>query len=232
MVIALNNFLIPKLRIFSGDYMKKIFFKTLSKLKRLQFHAMPFIMAFIMSNQTVLIQWLPNTETDLQGYIVHYGTASRFYSYTSDVGLATSHSVENLQPGREYFFAVTAYDTAGNASYFSDEVSIYLSDDGDIINLEGSDNFYNFPNPFDPEDEYTQIRYVLKKTESVTIFILDVAGQNIRSLLKNISKTPGEHVEDLWDGRDDNGSFVANGIYYAHLKSESLNQYITIAVSR
>lgn len=190
------------------------------------------MMTLIVLNQSVIIQWLPNTEADLDGYIIHYGTASRVYSYSSDVGQATSHIVENLQPGHEYFFAVTAYDTAGNESYFSEEVSIYLSDGGDIINLEGSEKFYNFPNPFDPEDEYTQIRYVLKKTESVTIVILDITGQKIRSLVNSISKTPGEHVEDLWDGRDDNGNYVANGIYYAHLKSESLNQYITIAVSR
>lgn len=212
--------------------MQSFFLKILLKLRNLHLNSFSVMMTLIVLNQSVIIQWLPNTEADLDGYIIHYGTASRVYSYSSDVGQATSHIVENLQPGHEYFFAVTAYDTAGNESYFSEEVSIYLSDGGDIINLEGSENFYNFPNPFDPEDEYTQIRYVLKKTESVTIVILDITGQKIRSLVNSISKTPGEHVEDLWDGRDDNGNYVANGIYYAHLKSESLNQYITIAVSR
>ncbi len=212
--------------------MKQLLCNIFSKLRHVQFQALSFIMVFFVTNQSVIIQWLPNAEPDLAGYIIHYGTASRSYSYTATVGMATSHTVENLQQGREYFFAVTAYDTAGNESHFSDEVSIYLSDEGDIINLEGAENFYNFPNPFDPEDEYTQIRYVLKRTESVTIVILDVTGQKIRSLSTSMTKTPGEHVEDLWDGRDDKGNFVANGIYYAHLKSESLNQYITIAVTR
>lgn len=212
--------------------MKSYFVRKLSKFKRLPFHALPMFIGFILSNQAVVVQWLPNTESDLAGYIVHYGTASRAYLYALNAGLATSYTIENLERGREYFFAVTAFDTAGNESQFSREVSIYLSDDGDVINLDGSENFYNFPNPFDPEDEYTQIRYVLRKPESVTLVILDITGKKIRSLLNDVSKQPGEHIEDLWDGRDDKGNFVANGIYYAHLTSESLNQYLTIAVSR
>ena len=232
MVIAEHNVLKLNQRIISGDTMKQIFLRITSKLKRFQFQTLSLFMVFIVTNQTVIVQWHPNKESDLKGYNVHYGTTSRVYSYSSNVGLATSHNISNLQSGREYFFAVTAYDTAGNESRFSEEVSIYLSEDGEIINLQGSENIYNFPNPFNPEDEYTQIRYVLKKSESVTIVILNVMGQRVRTLIKDMSKTPGEHIDDVWDGRDENGNFVANGIYYAHLKSESLNHYITIAVTR
>jgi len=75
---------------------------------------------------SVTVSWDPNTEADLAGYRVYYGTQSRNYQTTLDVGLDTFKVVSNLQNGVRYYFAVTAYDTANNESDFSEEVSIVL----------------------------------------------------------------------------------------------------------
>ncbi len=75
---------------------------------------------------SVTVSWDPNTEDDLAGYRVYYGTESRNYQTTLDVGLDTFKVVANLQAGIRYYFAVTAYDTANNESDFSEEVSIVL----------------------------------------------------------------------------------------------------------
>ncbi len=61
--------------------------------------------------------------TDLSGYKIYYGTASGNYSQTIDVGGITSSTVSNLTDGTTYYFAVTAYDTSGNESAYSNEVS-------------------------------------------------------------------------------------------------------------
>ncbi len=76
---------------------------------------------------SVTVSWNPNTEADLAGYRVYYGTQSRNYQTTLDVGLDTFKVVNNLQNGVRYYFAVTAYDTANNESGFSEEVSIVLN---------------------------------------------------------------------------------------------------------
>ncbi|NWG13123.1 MAG: fibronectin type III domain-containing protein [Acidobacteria bacterium] len=68
------------------------------------------------------LAWDPNTETDLAGYKVYYGTASRTYGPPVTIGLQTTYTVTNLPPGT-YYFAVTAYNTAGLESGFSNEVS-------------------------------------------------------------------------------------------------------------
>ncbi len=60
--------------------------------------------------------------TDLAGYKVYYGTTSGNYTDVIDVGNVTTYKVEGLQPGT-YYFAVTAYDTSGNESNYSNEVS-------------------------------------------------------------------------------------------------------------
>jgi hypothetical protein len=59
--------------------------------------------------------------TDLAGYKVYYGTPSRNYSQNIDVGNVTTYTVDNLTEGLTYYFAVTAYDTGGNESGFSNE---------------------------------------------------------------------------------------------------------------
>ena len=77
------------------------------------------------------VSWDANTESDLAGYKVHYGTQpNRSYSNTIDVGNVTSYTVGNLQPGTTYYFAVTAYDLSGNESDYSEEVSLTIPTGG------------------------------------------------------------------------------------------------------
>ena len=61
--------------------------------------------------------------TDLVGYRVYLGTASAAYDPPVDVGSVLSHHLTGLTSAVRYYFAVTAYDTSGNESIFSNEVS-------------------------------------------------------------------------------------------------------------
>lgn len=70
--------------------------------------------------------WDVNTEPDLAGYRIHYGTAPGNYSTTVDVGNTTTYTVNGLASGMRYYFAITAYDTSGNESGFSQEISRQL----------------------------------------------------------------------------------------------------------
>ena len=75
-----------------------------------------------VSAAQIRLAWDPNTESDLAGYLVHYGTASRSYGTPINVGNVTSYTVTGLTPGVRYYFAVTAYDTEYDESTFSNEV--------------------------------------------------------------------------------------------------------------
>jgi hypothetical protein len=90
-----------------------------------------------VSGATVTLAWDPNSESDVSGYKVHYGLNSRTYPFVVDTGTATSQTIENLQEGVSYYFAVTAYNVAGLESGFSGEIgftvpwrSIYAVGDG------------------------------------------------------------------------------------------------------
>jgi len=77
----------------------------------------------------VKLVWDPNSETDLAGYKVYRGNSSRTYGTPVSLTLAQSnhptpgYTATGLTPGATYFFAVSAYNTAGLESGFSNEVS-------------------------------------------------------------------------------------------------------------
>lgn len=76
------------------------------------------------------VSWNANTESDLSYYKVYYGTSPRSSSCTSgcyssslNVGNVTSYTFSNLTNGSTYYFAVTAVDTGGLESGYSEEKS-------------------------------------------------------------------------------------------------------------
>jgi hypothetical protein len=81
-----------------------------------------FIHISIVHSAQVTLAWDSNTEQELAGYKIYYGTSSDNYTLSVDVGKNTSYMVSSLESGRNYYFSVTAYDTEGNESDFSDEV--------------------------------------------------------------------------------------------------------------
>ena len=71
----------------------------------------------------IRLAWDPGAEPDLAGYKVYYGTASRTYGASIDVGKVTSYTLTGITPEQTYFIAVTAYDIFNNESAFSNEVT-------------------------------------------------------------------------------------------------------------
>ena len=75
---------------------------------------------------SVTLTWTANREPDIAGYKVYVGTASGTYSFPGSafvIGKVTSYTVSNLPMGQTYFFAISAYNSAGNESLLSAEVS-------------------------------------------------------------------------------------------------------------
>ncbi|HSA85796.1 MAG TPA: fibronectin type III domain-containing protein [Nitrospira sp.] len=74
----------------------------------------------------VTLTWMANKESDLAGYKVYVGTSSGHYDFPGSpfvINKITTYIVTNLQQNTTYFFAVSAYDLAGNESPLSAEVS-------------------------------------------------------------------------------------------------------------
>jgi len=67
----------------------------------------------------VTLAWDANSEEDLAGYRIYWGTQSRVYTNTFDVGNVIQTTIDI--PAGSYI-AATAYDTDENESGFSDEI--------------------------------------------------------------------------------------------------------------
>jgi fibronectin type 3 domain-containing protein len=70
---------------------------------------------------SVVVNWEPNTETELAGYKLYWGTASGQYQHSVDVGKNTHYTMENVEQGQSYYFSATAYDQEGLESDLSEE---------------------------------------------------------------------------------------------------------------
>lgn len=60
------------------------------------------------------VVWPANTESDLAGYKVYWGTAAGTYPNSQNVGNTTSYIIPGLTEGTRYYIVVTAYDSEGN----------------------------------------------------------------------------------------------------------------------
>src|SRR5258706_4559714 len=70
---------------------------------------------------TVTATWDTNPETDINGYLLSWGTAVGQHPNTVDVGNVTTWQL-TLAPGFRYYFVVQAYNTSGGISGPSSEV--------------------------------------------------------------------------------------------------------------
>ena len=102
--------------------LKKGFLKVLSLITLL------ISVAQIAYGGSLHLEWNGNSESDLAGYNVYYGTSPGSYGSPLDVGDVTEYELTGLDEGIRYYVAITAYDTSDNESEKSDEESGLVPD--------------------------------------------------------------------------------------------------------
>ncbi|RLD66083.1 MAG: hypothetical protein DRI84_05540 [Bacteroidetes bacterium] len=95
------------------------------------------IVCFLLMSATVFSEcsesfsWLPNSEADLEKYIILHGQVDGIYHYETDVGNPEldekgrcNGTVINLVCGNKYYFVAIAVNTAGDRSAYSDQAVV------------------------------------------------------------------------------------------------------------
>ncbi|HYV20457.1 MAG TPA: fibronectin type III domain-containing protein [Verrucomicrobiae bacterium] len=87
--------------------------------------ALPFVTAVpaLAGPTDVTLQWNANTDADLAGYQIAYGSSPGSHPTLIDAGNVTTYTVTGLTTGNTYYFVVQAYDRAKNFSSNSGEAS-------------------------------------------------------------------------------------------------------------
>ena len=93
----------------------------------------------IAATVNITFEWDANTETDLAGYRLYQSSSPGVYvrfvqnpstpNLADEVGLVTTTSIDvEMAMGEKRYFTLSAFDTAGNESLLSNEVTFFLND--------------------------------------------------------------------------------------------------------
>ena len=97
--------------------------------------AAPAFSANISPAPSVTLAWDASPDTHVVGYNLYYGVASGTYTTEINVGTVTSATVTGLTAGVTYYFAVTAYDSFGQESDYSSEISYLVPAPGPNLQI-------------------------------------------------------------------------------------------------
>ena len=92
------------------------------------------------------------------------------------------------------------------------------------------DSFINYPNPFDSRNEFTTYQVKLKSTEIIKaeVSIFEEDGSLVSRLLLLINETNKSQAQVNWRGLDDDGKYLASGVYFARLNITDSNGFIEV----
>jgi len=85
----------------------------------------------------------------------------------------------------------------------------------------GDESIYAYPNPFNPDLGPAYIRYMFRKDGKATIKIYDVSMRLVTILIENKQQYAGTEYRTAWEGKNDRGNSVANGVYFYRITSSS-----------
>jgi hypothetical protein len=94
----------------------------------------------------------------------------------------------------------------------------YKTSDINTTGSNFSDSFFNYPNPFRAGSAQTTIQYYLPSDAGVSLKIYDLLGRKVKTIFEQKQQSGGVLYSTAWDGKNDSGSVVLNGVYYGILK--------------
>jgi len=147
----------------------------------------PYNVTAVIEDGFVKLTWNKNTETDFSHYRIYRDTLSIIiYDSTKIIG-ETSDTVfyDNLPPAnkeKSFYYLITAFDNQNNQSAPSEEISVIVTglSEHPPIGYDGYRLLSNYPNPFNPS---TIIPYRLKEGGYVKLYIYDVKGELVKTLV-------------------------------------------------
>lgn len=178
-------------------------------------------------NGQVYLNWTTSSETnnycfeiersldgrnfDKIGFILGNGTVSVPQNYT--------FTDKNLSFGT-YYYRLNQIDVNGTFKY-SEIVKVT------VLPPKNYDLYQNSPNPFNPE---TKIRYQIPEEGWVSLYIFNMKGQVVRTLVAG--KRKAGYNTEIWDGRNDRGELMASGIYIYQITTNDFKKTKKMILSR
>lgn len=132
-----------------------------------------------------------------------------YLEQTSRRAVVRMNFAQELYPAGRYVFNAVAYDVLGNRGEKS--VTVDITDDME----SGLADVFNVPNPMGKKGTTFYFKnFAVNRPSKVNIFIYNQNGKLVKVIKNAISGLT------TWDGRDNHGNMLANGLYHYVVKSE------------
>jgi hypothetical protein len=132
-------------------------------------------------------------------YVIRFGDSTFVGFADRDLGTAIHGDI----PGRDY-------------PVFSAELTLGA---GELAN-----SFVNWPNPFNPAKEATNIGFILAEDAHVDIEVFTITGELVATITSGSLRSEGPHDdEDTWGGLNDAGQTVQPGTYLCRITARYLS---------
>jgi hypothetical protein len=165
------------------------------------------------TDTSIVLTWSPAMDNiGVNNYLIYRDTTGGFIPSDSIAAPPDTAYVDlEADPGETYYYKVSAVDSAGNESEYSDEVQ------STIPSEIKSERLLKFPGKFllmrnypDPFNQVTEIKYILPKDTQVKLEVYNLLGQKVATLVDQ-RQTPGNKAI-IWDA----GS-LSSGVYIYRL---------------
>jgi hypothetical protein len=124
--------------------------------------------------------------------------------------------INNLSEGT-HTLTIKAWDILNNSSETTITFEVVSSTKGLIKNV------YNYPNPFSTKTQFMFEHNMPNQALSVSIQIMTMTGKVVKTIKEQIT-SEGTRINNIeWDGLDEYGDRIGNGVYVykLHVKSQS-----------
>jgi hypothetical protein len=124
----------------------------------------------------------------------------------------------NLTEGT-HSFTIKAWDIMNNSSEVKLDFVVAASGEGILANV------YNYPNPFSTHTQFMFEHNMPNQNLYVSIKVLSVSGKVVKNI-RTMVNTEGTRVSNIdWDGLDEYGDRLGNGVYLYNLSVKSQNGF-------
>ncbi|TZF83635.1 hypothetical protein FW774_09160 [Pedobacter sp. BS3] len=176
---------------------------------------------YILLNDTSVINVYLKRQDDVSFKRINYSDNKLMFvaaESTSNNKASVIYQPDKLEDGI-YTLKIQGKDSSGNTNNVND----YLTD-FEVINESSITNFYPYPNPFTTKMKFVFTLTGEKVPDKIKIQIMTISGKIVREIFKDELGPVhiGNNISEFtWDGTDQYGDRLANGVYFYHVITEN-----------
>ncbi len=176
-------------------------------------------------NSKPTLYWQTQSEVDNMGWFIYRNTAEDFTTAEKITGMIEGHGTttepqsyiyedaEELQIEQTYYYWLESVDYSGTLHHYDRVAQVTIphpNDPGQNVTPPIAYDITADPNPF---SYTTNISFVMDQPSLVDVAIYNVKGQLVKSFNSVMSSQENETVAFSWNGKNDAGKSLSNGVY-------------------